>query len=114
MGSVYSTCFMDSETFVGGGPWEYVVPAGFTAVIKDIIVSVSGVGASGAYGAPPITFSVNDPSATPIFMLTAGSLQNRLYYWEGREVLSEAEVLWVSLGGDLRPPFRVNGFLLTN
>lgn len=68
MTTVYSTSFLDTEVLTPGPPIAYIIPAGYTAVLRDVDLFVNaGVAAgdlvlsSSATGAPFVYFETKSP-----------------------------------------------------
>lgn len=111
MASVYSTCFMDSQTAILPTAQTYVVPDGFIAVLRNItIFCFARDEPFGYHGAIPLSVSTLDSGST-LFYISQGNIRNMMYYWEGREVVPAGDgFAVVTFYSQFQ--YRLNGFLL--
>jgi len=99
--TVYSHRFVAGQ-YPAGSQAIYTVPAGLVAVIKDIVVSVTGSGLT--------TFQLWVPGA-PLLQLVSLA-PNAYNHWNGHQVASEGEALQlITSGGPVL--LSVSGFLLS-
>lgn len=111
MAGVYSTRFLDSGTHPPPGVQTYVVPAGRTAVIRNIDVYMAGGQWGGGHTANWFEAS-HVITGTIFYALSGNQFINGMWYWEGRQILYASEVL--SIFTEIpQIKYTVNGFLLT-
>lgn len=111
MAGVYSTCFMDSAFASLPGIQTYTVPLGFIGVLRNININCNArAGYEGNHGPPPFQVTVAS-TGTVIFQISSGTIQNRMYYWEGREVIGAGQS-FATFTGAAQFQYRLNGFLL--
>jgi hypothetical protein len=110
MAGIYSTCFLDSAGAPPPSNYEYTVPEGFVVVVRNITFTFWGRGYPGLFGGNVLNV-YSQLTNTSIWALSPGTIQNRTYFWEGREVFVFGDGVTVST--DIAQcSYRVNGFLL--
>lgn len=108
MANVYSTLLMAWRA-VSAGTNTYTVPAGFRAVVRDIVATpMAGSVGSGLFG-----FDVHDHDGHIFFArLTPAAFVGGTFHWEGRQIVDAGGQIIASAYDD-GWDFRISGYLLT-
>lgn len=110
MAGVYSVPLLNSGVHPPPSLATYAVPVGFVMVVRNIQVNYFGrPDYSGGYG--PAVFTAGSALTGVNFWSISSNAQNRVYWWEGREVLDYLDGLAV-WAGVTQMQYSVNGYLL--
>jgi hypothetical protein len=101
--SVYSTLFIAAfGTPVSAG---YAVPAGFTAVVRDVVAVFTGTPNNTA-------IDVVDTATNSIIAYHLQLNPFEMFHWEGRQVVHEGATFTATSAGPTGVSVRVSGYLL--
>lgn len=104
--AVYSTCFVQTPIPATVEVWS--VPAGFTAILHDMVVYFEDDSSGGLPAAAGIAIELDIPGIRVWHIRNAG-VRNATYQWHGRQVFHTSMII---LGGGLTGSFRACGYLL--
>lgn len=103
--SVYSVCFY--QTHDSAGLASYDVPAGHTAVLKDMTFWVPLSTPPGLANMMEVSL---DSTYQKVWSLAGSNIRPGAYHWSGSQVFTVGLYLWVTTATFA---FRACGFLLT-